>query len=793
MKRQVRLSGIATLACATAALVLTACSAPENRSWNEGINIIPVPAQMTQNEGSFTLNGSTVIACATPDFAQATALLASKVKTAAGYDLKVAQEAPAENYISFVVDSNIANKEGYTLTSTPQGVTIAAATPAGAYYGAQTLLQLLPAEIESSQKIKNIEWTIPAVAIQDQPRFQYRGVMFDPCRHFTGVDFIKKQLDVLAMFKMNVFHWHLTEDQLWTIEIKKYPELTEKGAIRTEGDGSKHGGFYTQEQIKEVVAYAQERFITIIPEIEMPGHAKAALVSHPELSCTGGPFDQPRIIWGVEEDVFCPGKEATFNFLEDVLTEVFALFPGEYIHIGGDECPKGRWKECPDCQKRIKEEGLDVKSRVADANGKKHSSEELLQSYTITRIEKFANEHGKKIIGWDEILEGGLAPSATVMSWRGEAGGIAAAKQQHDVIMTPNSAGFYLDHLQGAAEVEPAAIGGYSTVEKVYSYNPVPDTMPAEIGKYIIGVQGNLWAEYILSDTQREYMYYPRTLALAEVDWSPAGNKDWNDFQRRLVNAQVRLDYHDITYHIPMPEGTLVDLVAFTGDSVAVPFNNTRNLPMVYTLDGSMPTAESARYTDTLMIGGDQPVTINIATLLPQGKLSNVRTIRVEKQSLKPATEVAQADSGIVMRIAPGLFVTDEQVAAAQFGQDTVIRYFKHGRVPGAGPDDNALLVYEGFVDLPEDGVYGFTTDMDELWIDGELLVKNGQECASRFQRHKTTRAMAAGKHPFKLVFNDMIKHGWPNGWNEITFYVKAPSSDRYVKVAPTQLTHQAK
>ena len=476
-----------------------------------------------------------------------------------------------------------------------------------------------------------------------------------------------------------------------------------------------------------------------------------------------------------------------------MLTEVFALFPGEYIHIGGDECPKGRWKECPDCQKRIKEEGLDVKSRVADANGKKHSPEELLQSYTITRIEKFANEHGKKIIGWDEILEGGLAPSATVMSWRGEAGGIAAAKQQHDVIMTPNSAGFYLDHQQGAAEVEPASIGGYSTLAKVYSYNPVLDTMPAEIGKYIIGVQGNLWAEYILSDTQREYMYYPRTLALAEVDWSPASNKDWNDFQRRLVNAQVRLDYHDITYHIPMPEGTLVDLVAFTGDSVAVPFNNTRNLPMVYTLDGSTPTAESARYTDTLMIGGDQPVTINIATLLPQGKLSKVRTIRVEKQSLKPATEVAQADSGIVMRIAPGLFVTDEQVAAAQFGQDTVVRYFMRGRVPDSGVSNNSLTVYEGFVDLPEDGVYGFTTDMDELWIDGELLVKNGQECASRFQRHKTTRAMAAGKHPFKMVFNNMIKHGWPNDWNEITFYVKAPSSDRYVKVAQTQLTHQAK
>ena len=792
MKREIRLSGIASLACA-AALVLASCSAPEKRSWNEGINVIPVPAEMTRNEGAFTLNGNTAIACSVPEFAPATAYLAAKIKGSTGYDLTLVQAAPTDNYIYFVQDTAISAPEGYTLISTPKGVTVTAATPAGAFYGMQTLLQLLPAEIESPAKIKGVEWTVPAVTIKDQPRFKYRGVHFDPARHFAGVDFIKKQLDVLAMFKINKFHWHLTDDQLWTIEIKKYPELTEKGAVRTEGDGSKYGGFYTQEQIKEVVAYAQERFIDVIPEIEMPGHALAALVSHPELSCTGGPFAQPRIIWGVEPDVFCPGKEATFAFLEDVLTEVFALFPSEYIHVGGDECPKVRWKECPDCQKRIKAEGLDVKALKPGKDGKRHSPEELLQSYTITRMEKFANAHGKKIIGWDEILEGGLAPSATVMSWRGEAGGIAAAKQQHDVIMTPNSAGFYIDFLQGAAEVEPASIGGYSTVGKVYAYNPVPDTMPAEIGKYIIGVQTNLWSEYILSDEHREYMYYPRVLALAEVDWSPNSRKDWDDFQRRLTNAQVRLDYHNINYHIPMPEGTLVDLVAFTGDSAAVPFANTRDLPMVYTLDGSVPTPESAVYTDTLMIGGDKPVTIRIATLLPQGKMSRVRTIRVEKQTLKPATEVAGADSGIVMRVAPGLYVTDEQIAGAEFGQDTVVRYFIRGRVPDSGVSPNSLAVYEGFVELPEDGVYGFTTDMDELWIDGELLVKNGQECASRFQRHKTTRAMAAGKHPFKMVFNNMIKHGWPNDWNEITFYVKAPSSDEYVKVTPSQLTHEAK
>lgn len=793
MKKQIRLSGIAAGACALFALGVVSCSAPETESWNEGINIIPVPAEMTCNEGAFTLDGKTAIACDEPDFAPATDYLAAKVKSSTGFDLKLVQVAPSDNYIYFVRDTTIANAEGYTFVSTPKGVTIAAAAPAGAFYGMQTLLQLFPAEIESPARVRGVEWTVPAVTIEDEPRFGYRGVHFDPARHFAGVDFIKKQLDVMAMLKLNKFHWHLTDDQLWTIEIKRYPELTEKGAWRIEGDGSKYGGFYTQEEIKEVVAYAQERFIDVIPEIEMPGHAKAALVSHPELSCTGGPFDQPRIVWGVEDDVFCPGKDTTFRFLENVLAEVFELFPSEYVHIGGDECPKVRWKSCPDCQARIKALGLDKLAAKPGADGKRHSAEEMLQSYTITRMEKFANANGRKIIGWDEILEGGLAPSATVMSWRGEAGGIAAARQQHDVIMTPNSAGFYLDHQQGAAEVEPASIGGYSTLEKVYGYNPVPDTMPAEIGKYIVGVQGNLWSEYILSDEQREYMYYPRVLALAELDWSPNTRKDWEDFQRRVVNAQVRLDYRGITYHIPMPEGTLVDVVAFTGDSVAVPFNNTRSLSMVYTLDGSEPTAQSAVYADTLIIGGDAPVEIKIATLLPQGKMSRVRTIRVEKQTPKPATEVARADSGVVMRVAPGLFVTDEQVAAAVFGPDTVVRYFRRGNAPDSPVEANSLTVYEGLVELPEDGVYGFTTDVDELWIDGELLVKNGQEAASRFQRRKTTRAMAAGKHPFKLVFNNMVKHGWPNDWNEITFFVKAPGADGYVRVSPSQLSHEVK
>lgn len=772
---------------ALAALVTSCSSKGEVKSYNQGINIIPVPVSLTQGAGSFTLNGKTALVATDAQFAGAAAYLAGKVKGSTGYELAIGTQPVGSNAITFVVDTTVSNTEGYTLKSTSDGIVIGASTAAGAFYGMQTLLQLLPAEIESPDVIKNIEWSLPEVTINDYPRFVYRGLMLDVTRHFMDINVVKRHLDILAMFKLNRFHMHLTEDQLWAIEIKKFPELA-KGSKRIEGDGSEYGGMYTQEQLKEVVAYAAERHIEVIPEIEMPGHAKAALVSHPELSCTGGPFEQPRIIWGVEDDVYCAGKEATFEFLEDILTEVAAIFPSQYIHIGGDECPKGRWAKCPDCQKRIQELGLKKLALKADENGKKHSPEELLQSYTIARVEKFANTLGKQIIGWDEILEGGLTPSATVMSWRGEEGGIAAAMQGNDVVMTPNGGGLYIDHYQGATEVEPTAIGGYSTLEKVYSYNPIPKELPADKHKHILGAQVNMWTEYVLDGAHADYMIFPRIIALSEVNWSPETAKDWNSFSQRINNAQVRLDFHNVNYHIPMPEGTLVDLVAFTTDSVAVPFNNTRNYPMVYTLDGSAPTASSDVYSTPLVFTED--ATITIATLLPQGKLSRARTIKVAKQDLKAASTAATTP-GVKVRVAEGLVVTPEQIAAAQFGPESVVKYFTaKNEGPKFDMNKPSLAIYEGFIELPEDGVYGFATDMDELWIDGELLVSNGQECASRFQRNKTTRAMAAGKHPFKMVFNNMIKHGWPNNWNEITFYVKNPSSEKYDKVAPEALSN---
>jgi len=442
---------------------------------------------------------------------------------------------------------NIKNKEGYQLSVYPDSVVIRAAEDAGIFYGIQSLMQMLPVDWDQ-------ETALAICTIEDEPRFTYRGMHLDVCRHFYDVDFVKKYIDLMARYKLNTFHWHLTEDQAWRIEIKKYPKLTDVGAWRTQldtatGDSIRYGGFYTQKQIKEVVAYAAERYITIIPEIELPGHARAALAAYPQFSCTGAQLPVANT-WGVFEHVYCAGNDATFLFLQDVLDEVVDLFPGEYIHIGGDECPKAAWEKCEKCQARIKSEKL--------------ANEHELQSYFIRRIEQYLITKNKKLIGWDEILEGGLAPEATVMSWRGIQGGIAAAKQHHDVIMTPGTH-CYFDHYQANPKYEPHAIGGYTSLKKVYSYEPIPTELNAEEAKNILGAQANMWTEYIPSIHHLEYMLLPRMLALAEVNWTLAKNKDWNDFNRRLQAQFLRFDREgtnycsgDYTVHFQMianPEG----------------------------------------------------------------------------------------------------------------------------------------------------------------------------------------------------------------------------------------------
>lgn len=523
----------------------------------QNIAIIPQPVQVEAGKGRFTITNKTVIAAKDESDKKAADFLNQYLQRIYGFQLPV-QEHAGNNYIRFTTRKFIKapEKDAYHLQINKNGVIIEGDTYAGTFYGMQTLLQLLPASATATG-LKKLP--VSFVTIEDYPRFSYRGMHLDVSRHFFPVAFIKKYIDYLALHKMNYFHWHLTDDQGWRIEIKKYPNLTSKGAYRsgtiighypgTGNDNTPYGGFYTQNEVKEVVAYAADRHITIIPEIEMPGHASAAIAAYPWLSC----FPEEETIipknpslasqqnhgkkvqetWGVFPDVFCAGKESTFSLLEGVLDEVLALFPSKYIHVGGDECPKENWKRCPLCQQRIKDEHL--------------KDEHELQSYFIQRMEKYLNNKGRTIIGWDEILEGGLAPNAWVMSWRGEEGGITAAQQHHNVIMTPG-AYLYLDHAQ-VKNGDSLTIGGYTPLEKTYSYNPVPAQLNTETAHFINGAQGNVWTEYMEYPTKVEYMIFPRISAVSELLWTPQEQRNWAAFKKRLQTQFKRYQLWKVHYN----------------------------------------------------------------------------------------------------------------------------------------------------------------------------------------------------------------------------------------------------
>lgn len=524
--------------------LLPACSTESSNNL-EHVAIIPQPVSLAAGTGSFVFNKDTkiILAAKTQRLQQVARFFNQLLKQSAGLELEVTTDSHERNFLFIELTENITHPEGYELQITPEYIWIKAQKAAGAFYAIQTIRQLLPAEIELEQKEEGLVFQLPSLVIKDYPRFDYRGMHLDVGRHFFPVEFIKKYIDLLVLFKMNRFHWHLTEDQGWRIEIPQYPKLQEIAAYRKETvvghnndeprtyDGKKYGGYYTQSEIKEIVFYAARRFITVIPEIELPGHSSAALAAYPELGCSGGPYEVATR-WGIFDEVYCP-KEETFDFLQTVLAEVFQLFPSEYVHIGGDECPKKSWEESSFCQDLMQREGL--------------KNEEELQSYFIKRMANYVQANGKNIIGWDEILEGGLAPGAVVMSWRGEKGGIAAAKQGHDVIMTPTTY-CYFDYYQSKSESEPLAIGGFLPVDSVYSYDPVPAELTAEEAKHILGAQGNLWTEYITTPAQAEYMAFPRAIALAEVVWSPKAAKDFGQFKTRLIQQLPRLDHMNVNY-----------------------------------------------------------------------------------------------------------------------------------------------------------------------------------------------------------------------------------------------------
>ena len=594
----------------------------------QSISIVPRPASVDTLSGRFLLAKSTVIlAPSTPRGVAAIGdQCAEGIRAYTGLALRVRKgtipRKPKDAIVLevFRKDTTI-GPEGYVLTVTPGSIRIRACTEAGLFYGVQSLLQLVPI----AQPGKRAKLSIPAVRIADQPRFPWRGMHLDVSRHFFPKGFIKKYIDMLAMHKMNVFHWHLTDDQGWRIEIKKYPKLTEVSAWRVDredmewnqreaqkpGEKATYGGFYTQNDIREIVQYAASRQITIVPEIEMPAHTKAVLAAYPQLSCSGGPFTVPPGGYWPITDIYCAGNDSTFEFLQDVLTEVIGLFPGKYIHIGGDEADKTEWRKCPKCQARIKAEKL---------NG-----EGELQSYFVKRIENFLISKNRRLIGWDEILEGGLAPEATVMSWRGVDGGIAAARQNHHVIMTPTS-NCYFDYYQGPPEVEPLAIGGYLPLSAVYAFEPVPDSLTPEQAGYVLGGQGNIWTEYIPVPEDVEYMALPRMAAMAEVTWTPKPLRQWDDFARRVESLMKRYDrrglrYAKSTYAVNF--AVAVDTVKRTAAislSTEMPGTEVR-----YSLDGSVPTADASLYSAPLRI--DRSMTIR-AGAFKEGKLLDTLTER---------------------------------------------------------------------------------------------------------------------------------------------------------------------
>ncbi len=631
-------------------LLLLSCGDGGNGTAEADYRVVPLPDQIEMADGeSFRLNGSTKILYpeGNEKMERNASFLSDYLELSTGIRPKTTTAVEEQNAVILSIGLQHENPEAYRIQIDGETIRIEGASEAAVFYGIQTLRKSVPIG-----DYGNI--TFNPVTINDAPRYTHRGMMLDVSRHFQSVDFVKKYIDLLALHNINRFHWHLTDDQGWRIQIEAYPKLTEVGSMRSETvigrntgeyDGTPHGGFYTKEELKEVVAYAADRYITIIPEVDLPGHMLAAMTAYPELGCTGGPYEVARD-WGIFDDVLCPGKEETFTFLEAVLTEVIEIFPSEYIHIGGDEAPKTRWEECPDCQARITELGL------TDRDG--HLAEHFLQSYVTTRIEKFLNDHGRNIIGWDEILEGELAPNATVMSWRGMGGGIQAAQMGHDVIMSPTTHCYFDYYQTDQTDDEPFSIGGYIPLELVYSLEPTPEQLTEEQKKHILGVQANLWTEYIRVEDHVEYMTLPRLAAMSEVQWMNPAKKEYSDFLKRLprlLSLYEKLDYNFATHVLDVKADLNPN---FDTNALDVTLSTIDDAPIYYTLDDSEPTESSPLYQGTFAIREECQLK---AIAIRNGKKSKLFSdqIIISKSSFKPIELLSTPDTKYAYRGAPML------------------------------------------------------------------------------------------------------------------------------------------
>ncbi len=716
------------------------------------INIIPRPRTIDVGTGSFALRKDTRIIITYDGGRTSAEAFNNYLRTSYGFKLRIVKKTDflkERNSIVFLPvaldasggDTNEIKREKYSLYIGPDRISIGG-TDAGQFYALQSLQKLLPTEFQRETKI-------PAMKIVDSPRFPYRGMHLDVSRHFMPVEFVKKYIDLMSQYKFNTFHWHLTDDQGWRIEIKKYPKLTEIGSKRPEtvkgrvlqpyvGDGVPVEGFYTQEQIKDVIAYAKARYITVIPEIELPGHASAALAAYPQLGCKADYTYKVQTTWGIFKEVFCP-TDATFKFLEDVLDETIALFPDSpYIHIGGDEVLKDHWKESPFVQDLMKRENL--------------KDEHEVQSYFIRRIEKFINSKGKKIIGWDEILEGGLAPNATVMSWRGMKGGIEAAKSKHDVIMTPTDYA-YLDYAQGDPAGEPINIGGYVTLEKVYSFEPVPKELTAEEGKYVIGGQGNIWTEYMKTPEKVEYMAFPRMLAMAESVWSRAEDKNFADFTRRLNAHFARLDKQNVSYRIPEPAG-LVNRVLAPGEKATLDLTPIPGARVFYTIDGSAPDEKSTPYTKPLQIDVPEKgcVDVKAVVVMGSGRKSSVYSATLLCRDWLMSVEPGGKTAGVnySLYVPSNAYANDTVPVKGETRSIGLQQFAKQ-----VDPKQTYGVTFDGYFNAPSDAIYEFQI---ESTSDVSLAIGGAKLIDEAGTKERATRSavvpLKAGWHKISLHYD---------------------------------------
>lgn len=776
------------------ALGLSACAgagtSPVSGPWSESgpstgppatlPPLIPRPASIVVGDGDLLLPAAPVVrspAGGTPELDRIARDLAARIRERTGHPVRVESgaagpDAGPEIRLLLTASASeqaagpFARDESYALSVGAGGVEIRAPEPAGLFYGTRTLLQLLPAAPSGAGAGTGVV-RLPFLRIEDAPRFRYRGLHLDVGRHWFPVEFVKRYIDLLASYKLNAFHWHLTDDQGWRLEIRSHPRLTEVGSRRREtilerhfdpfvGDGVPYGGFYTQDEVREVVAYAAERYVAVIPEIEMPGHSLAALAAYPELACTPGPFEVATT-WGVHEDILCP-KEETFAFLEDVLGEVMELFPAPYIHVGGDEAPKARWIESPVAQAAIRREGL--------------ADEAELQSWFLRRIEAFVRERGRRIVGWDEILEGGLPPDAIVMSWRGVDGGIEAAREGHDVIMTPTSHA-YFDYYQGEPEHEPLAIGGYLPLERVYSFDPVPEGLPPEAARHVIGAQGNLWTEYLKTPEAVEYMAFPRALALAEVAWTPRESLSWEGFLSRLGPRLAELDALGVRFRVPDVGGLEEDVLRLDGRARVVLIDPVGTGEIRFTTDGTGPTASSPRYERPLELVLDERGTVVTARLfLPGGRSGAPRSARFARAVPLPAAKSGSDDAR------PGLVWTSFEGDFASVAGLESAEPARRGRVdrvelPDGLPAERFGLRLDGWLRVPETGVYTFrltSDDGSDLRIDDRDVVRH--DGLHGAEEKAGAVALEAGSHRLRVR---MFQAG---GGRALSLAVRFPGGD---------------